>query len=207
MSSRILREPGPGRAEPVVWPSLTAPQPAPAPEPSADKASDPAEALDRRLQEAHRSGYREGEAAGRAQLAPVLEQLARSIEALASLRPLLRKKAESDTVQLALAVARRILHRELTVDPEALEGLVRAAFEKLQGQEICRVRLWPGHETAVREWLDRLGAPQTVEIISDRSRQPGDVVFETARGALDASVESQLAEIEHGLADRLRRKP
>jgi flagellar biosynthesis/type III secretory pathway protein FliH len=31
-------------------------------------------------------------------------------------------------------------------------------------------------------------------------------VFETARGNLDASVESQLGEIERGLADILRRQ-
>jgi flagellar assembly protein FliH len=166
-----------------------------------------AEELDRRLREAHQAGYREGEAAGRAQLAPVLEQLARSIESLVSLRPALRKEAEVDVVRLALAVARRILRRELTVDPEAVEGLVRAAFEKLQGQEICRVRLWPEHEAAVRSCLHRLGAPPTIELVADRSRRPGDVVFETTRGVLDASTESQLEEIERGLADRLRRRP
>jgi hypothetical protein len=31
-------------------------------------------------------------------------------------------------------------------------------------------------------------------------------VFETVRGELDASVETQLDEIEHGLADRIRRR-
>ncbi len=39
-----------------------------------------------------------------------------------------------------------------------------------------------------------------------RRREPGAVVFETERGNLDASVESQLQEIERGLADRLRRQ-
>jgi flagellar biosynthesis/type III secretory pathway protein FliH len=32
-------------------------------------------------------------------------------------------------------------------------------------------------------------------------------VFETAHGNLDASIESQLQEIERGLADRLHRPP
>ena len=41
----------------------------------------------------------------------------------------------------------------------------------------------------------------------DGSRDPGVVVFETDRGNLDASVESQLGEIERGLADSLRRRP
>ncbi len=42
-------------------------------------------------------------------------------------------------------------------------------------------------------------------MIADPSRQPGDVVFETERGNLDASVDSQLLEIERGLTDRLRK--
>ena len=44
---------------------------------------------------------------------------------------------------LALAIARRILHRELTVAPEALLGLVKAALEKIGGREIHRVRVSP----------------------------------------------------------------
>jgi flagellar biosynthesis/type III secretory pathway protein FliH len=46
-----------------------------------------------------------------------------------------------------------------------------------------------------------------VELIADSSLQCGDVLFETAHGNLDASLESQLGEIERGLADRLRRLP
>ena len=42
--------------------------------------------------------------------------------------------------------------------------------------------------------------------IPDPSREVGSIVFETQRGDLDASVESQLNEIERGLADRLRRQ-
>ena len=34
----------------------------------------------------------------------------------------------------------------------------------------------------------------------------GAVIFETPRGNLDAGVESQLQEIERGLADRLRKQ-
>jgi flagellar biosynthesis/type III secretory pathway protein FliH len=42
-----------------------------------------------------------------------------------------------------------------------------------------------------------------IEIASDASLKPGDVIFETAHGQLDASVSTQLREIERGLADRV----
>jgi flagellar biosynthesis/type III secretory pathway protein FliH len=45
----------------------------------------------------------------------------------------------------------------------------------------------------------------SIEVIPDPSRQPGALVFETERGNLDASIETQLLEIERGLTDRLRK--
>ena len=168
-----------------------------------------------RVQQARAAGLREGEASGRnaaaAELRPVFERLGRSIEELAGLRARLRKEAEADLVKLALAVARRVLRRELAIDPEALHGLIVGALEKLQGQEICRVRVHPAHVTQVQAVLQRpagearAGSYAAVEVVPDSSCQPGSIVFETTRGNLDASLESQLQEIERGLADCLRR--
>src|SRR5450756_1756718 len=102
---------------------------------------------EQRASEAHAAGLREGEAAGRqraaAELQPVIDRLARCIEEIGGLRARLRAEAEADLLQLSLAIARRVLRRELAIDPEALHGLVLGALEKLQGQEISRVRVHP----------------------------------------------------------------
>ena len=154
--------------------------------------------------EAYQRGYREGEAAGRSAAQPVLERLAHSIDTIAGLGPRLRKEAEGDLLRLSIVIARRILHRELSVDPEAVSGLIMAALEKLKGHEIQRVRVHPDIEGAMRASLDHFAVARTVPVVVDGSREPGDVVFETERGSLDASVETQLEEIGRGLADRLR---
>ena len=164
--------------------------------------------VDQRLHEAHAAGVREGEAAGKgraaAELQPVIERLSRSIEETAGLRARLRREAEADLVRLALAIARRILRRELSIDPDALHGLVLAALDKLQSQEICRVRVHPAQASLVSACLGQVRSASPVEVIADPSAEPGAVIFETDRGNLDASLESQLKEIERGLADRLR---
>jgi flagellar assembly protein FliH len=161
-----------------------------------------------RIQAAHAAGVREGEVSGRqqatAELQPVLGRLARSIEEMGGLRARFRREAEADLIALSLAIARRVLRRELNVDPEALHGLVLAALEKLQAQEIRRVKVHPSHVAIVAACLQQAGG-SAVEVVPDASREPGAVVFETQRGNLDASVESQLREIERGLADRMRR--
>jgi flagellar assembly protein FliH len=160
---------------------------------------------EQRIRAARSAGFTEGEATGRtraaAELKPVLERLARSIEEVGQLRARLRREAEADMLRLAMAIARRVLRREMAVDPDAMHGLVLGALEKLQTQEICRVRVHPSHAAQLRGWLQ----DKSVEVAADAGCEPGDVIFETERGNLDASVDSQLHEIERGLADRLRR--
>ena len=45
-----------------------------------------------------------------------------------------------------------------------------------------------------------------IELVPDGTQQRGGAVFETSRGLLDASIETQLQEIERGLADQLQRR-
>ncbi|HWB86791.1 MAG TPA: FliH/SctL family protein [Bryobacteraceae bacterium] len=212
MSSRILRPGEQSPASPVVWKKIGAAG-------GTDSAAVPVELqaakaewerqCERKVIEARAAGQREGEATGRsraaAELQPIIDRLSRSIEDLAQWRPKLRREAESDMIRLSLAIARRILRRELVVDPDAMHGLVLGALDKLQSQEICRVRVHPSHAAVVSACLRQMANGSTVEVISDGSRELGGVVFETQRGNLDASVESQLQEIERGLADRLNR--
>lgn len=156
-------------------------------------------------QEAFQKGLRQGEAEGRqqalAQLDAELQRLGRTIAEMAGLRQIIRREAEEELVRLSLAIARRILHRELTVDPEALTGLVKAALEKLDLRDTFRVRTHPDHADAVARCLAQIGAPQKIEVVPDTSLEKGSVIFETSRGSLDASAETQLAEIQRGLAD------
>src|SRR5258708_5967365 len=82
-------------------------------------------------------------------------------------RSRLYRQAEVDAVRLSIAIARRVLRRELTVDPAAIQGLVTAALEKLQSQEPCRVRMHPDHLPALRVAIDRMGMSAKVEIVPD----------------------------------------
>ena len=163
-----------------------------------------------RVREARAAGLREGEAAAHnraaAELKQTLDRVAQSIQDLAGCRARLRHEAEADLVRLALEIARRVVRREIAVDPDALRGLVTAALEKLQGQDISRVKVHPSHAALLAACLKQGAGGNTVEVVADSSREPGTVIFETARGNLDASVDAQLQEIERGLVDRLRKQ-
>ena len=209
-SSRILRDAELSGVAPMAWRGSITPAPAPhpaqAPAVNAGAAEYPQQ--DDAQKESYQRGFSEGRNIGHeqaaAELQPVMDRLSRSLAELASIRPRVRKAAESDLLKLAIAVARRVLHRELTLDPGSIEGLIRVALEKLESRELCRVRVHPDQEPVIRTLLARFSAAP-VELIPDPALQCGDVLFETAHGTLDGSIEAQLQEIERGFADRLGR--
>lgn len=221
-SSRVLREAEQDVVTPITWRAAAftlSPKErtnsiikeVPAQQSASERDPDGQQENDRIQQEAYQRGFAEGKTVGReqaaAELQSVLDQMGRSLATLSSLRSRIRGDAESDLLKLAISIARRVLHRELTLDPESMEGLIRVALDKLQSRELYRVRVHPDQEQPIRKSLERFSNSQKVELITDPSLQCGDVIFETAHGNLDASIESQLREIERGLADRLRRLP
>ena len=109
-------------------------------------------------------------------------------------------------MKLALAVARRVLYREISADPEAILGLVKAAFGKLNARETHRLRVSPADAAAIQEHRARIQLPPGLEVAADGSLNPGSAIFETSRGDLDASVDTQLSEIERGFTDIMRRR-
>jgi flagellar assembly protein FliH len=161
------------------------------------------------LEQARREGFAAGVAAGRREAEeqgrPAIDGLARNLAELARFREAIREEATHDLVRLAVSIAARVIHREVALDPDALTGLVRTAFLKVQSREIQRVRMHPGMEPLVRKSLEQSGSPKNLLLAGDPSLNPGEVFLETSQGILDSSVDTQLREIERGLIDRLER--
>jgi flagellar assembly protein FliH len=159
----------------------------------------------RHVQEALASGRRDGDESARQvfekQLEIELSKLRQMIRDLAAAGPKLRHQTEEDLVRLSVAIARRILHRELTIDPDALTGLVKAAFERLDQREIHQLRTDPGSLTTVRKLVEGLDLARAIKVIADPSLRAGSLLLETTRGQLDASIETQLNEIQRGFID------
>jgi flagellar assembly protein FliH len=197
--------------ESIVWRSLDQPDsggpgrrraetPAPA---EIDRSPEEASRIQAQMREARAAGLAEGKKAAAAEIEPVVERLSRGIAELTVCRSRLRKQAEDDLVKLALAIAKRILRRELSIDPDALKGVVAAALERIQARDVCTVHAHPDDAPAIERHIHALGV--STQILPDKSLRRGDLLIDTSRGTLDASLDTQLAEIERGLTDRLSR--
>jgi flagellar assembly protein FliH len=213
-TSRVLRGDDQTAVTPIWWRETGTPPQGVARDPKAAmagdrRATDSSSERERLEREGFQRGFAEGTATGKQQamgeMQPVIDRMGRTLGELSTLRSRIHKDAERDLLKLSITIARRILHRELTIDPESVEGLIKVALEKLQSRDLNRVRVHPGQAAAIRASLDRFSNSQKIELVADASLQIGDVLFETAHGTLDASLESQLKEIDRGFADRLQR--
>lgn len=212
-TSKILQPDDGSTVSPIWWRDTSQPKPKPAQkaaaEAEAEKPVFPPEERERIEREAYQRGFSEGKSLGKEQTAAevhaVIERLSRSISDISALRPRMRREAEKDLVKLSIAIARRVLHRELTLDPESIEGLIRVALDRLESRELCTVRVHPDQQDAVRVLLDRFSNSRKIEMIVDKSLRLGDVLLTTEHGTIDASVDAQLSEIERGFADRLEK--
>ena len=170
-----------------------------------------ATAVEHASQQGRAEGQREGELRGReqaaAQVEPVMARLLRTIEDLSATRDAFRREAEEDIVRLALGIARRVVHREVTLDGTVLLGVIRAALDKIGARELHRILVSPADQAAIAAGLESLRLNRRIEVVADANLERGAVLFETVKGSLDASLETQLDEIERGLIDALDRRP
>lgn len=165
-----------------------------------------------REKQAWESGFREGLAKGRAENeASVTQQregLSAAISDFSRERQSYFLRVEGEVVSLALAVVRKILHREAQIDPLSLTGLVRVALEKMSGAQNIRLRV---HPSQLRAWQDyflgRTDVPVVPDCIADTSLDVNQCRIETDHGITDLHIETQLKEIEQGLFDLLAQRP
>jgi flagellar assembly protein FliH len=225
MSCKLLTKEQSPQVRPISWPALRVVPAVDTTPPELDQArlaladaSAETSKLHQRVEELENAlesrellgfekGLAEGQNKGRQesaeQLRPVLERMSRAIADAAMLRPRLRMESEADLVRLCTAIAHRILKRELHMDPLALEGIVQAALARAGAVEVFRVRAHPAHAGEIRTHLSKLGVPESVRVEALTSLDEGDLLIETSAGEIDASVNTQIAEVERGLTTRV----
>jgi flagellar assembly protein FliH len=116
-------------------------------------------------------------------------------------------RVESDVVQLALAIATKILHREAQVDPMLVAALVRVAIDKLHDGSSVSVRVAPAEAGKWRVFLAHPLNGSTIEIVEDGHLGPADCILETELGSANFSIEAQMKEVEQGFFDLLAQRP
>jgi flagellar biosynthesis/type III secretory pathway protein FliH len=170
-----------------------------------------ADELKRSFEQGRAQGFDEGRATEHEALAATVkakealgvEQASRLLESFHAERDRYFQAVEHEVVNLALAVAARVLRREAQMDPLLLSGAVRVALGQLSASTEVRLRV----PSADRElWTDAIThlpnlAPRPIVVAGDDMRV-GECALETELGSVDLGIAAQLAEIARGFFDR-----
>lgn len=172
------------------------------------RASETAEHEAQLCAQARQEGQAEGRRAFEEQLARERESVAAALAQFTRDRATYFQKVEGEVVQLALSIARKILHREAQLDPLLLAGIVRVALEKIDGATGVVLRVHPQNSADWHRYLTtRLQPADLPQIVEDPSQPLDRCVLETSMGTAMLGIEGQLKEIEQGLMDLLAARP
>ncbi len=165
-----------------------------------------------REQAAERRGEERGEAAARGrfdtEVSAMRDSLGNALREFIRERGEYYQQVEREVVQLALSIARQVIHREAQVDPLLLAGIVRVALEKIESRTGVVVKVHPSHIADWRSYFaHHLQHGEIPELIEDTSLDRTQCEVRTALGTADLGLEVQLKEIEHGLMDLLAQRP
>lgn len=165
-----------------------------------------------REQAARLAGQQEAEARANALLASQIDGLRETLQAaladFASERNRYFQQVEHEVVQLALSIARKILHREAQIDPLLLAGMVRVALDKIEGGTAVTLKVHPERAAEWRAYFHgKRPANEVPEVMEDPALDQDRCQVQTAMGTTELGVEIQLKEIEQGLFDLIAQRP
>jgi flagellar assembly protein FliH len=145
------------------------------------------------------AGERAGVEAGARRADAMLRRVAQTIDELAQLRGTIVRDTEHQMVQLALALARRVVLRELTLDPDLVAALAHVAVERLGDQAPATIRMHPEDFATVAAHRGAQWEGTQVSVLPDAAVPRGGCVVESDFGLIDASVDAQFAELSRAL--------
>lgn len=153
---------------------------------------------------ARNAGFETGREAGRSTAEQEMNEMLVTMRGLIDMARAERHKiiesAEPEMVKLAMGIAERIVHKQVSVDRDVVVEMTKAAIARLLEREVVTVRVNPSDLERIREHREEmlaLGDVKHMRIIEDQRVDLGGVIVETDSGAVDAKIATQLEEARH----------
>ena len=172
--------------------------------------------LDGAAAQGHEQGYQAGldagRRAGREEAIAAFEEQLKSTEQVWTnmlkdfheAREALLTESRLAVIELAVAIAQRVVHRAIQLDATIVEDQMRDMLRLVAAPATLIVRIHPDDEELVREAIpiirSELPGGIHVRLVTDSSMSRGSCIARTLGGAsIDASLETQLDRIVHDL--------
>jgi len=160
---------------------------------------------------ARAQGYDEGRCAGHeqgaAEISSAASALGEAVQGIEALHAEVVEAVEADAIELALALAGKILAGAFQARPELVVEVVQGALRRISDRRTITVLVNPADLEAVRAAIGELTAQgsgvELCDVQSDERVGVGSTIVRTAEGEVDASVHTQLERAREVLSTTL----
>jgi flagellar assembly protein FliH len=157
-------------------------------------------------------GSADGEKAGfehaSGKLAPLLDSLRNALLQLKNIRAETYHHIEKEVVELALAIARKVVCREIQMDPEVVVCVARQALARIDDPGKIKIKMSPADLQFLNESRYRLseliGNIDNVSLEAEENIHSGGCIIETNLGEIDARIENQIQAVEETFRSAIR---
>lgn len=158
------------------------------------------------LEKIKRSSYEEGFRKGRdhehQQISQLVGALKRIVSALEAKKETMVEQIEREITKIVIAVARKIVRKEIDQDPDVVVRVAREALERVMDAQSITVRVNPLDWEKLKEIqpeLLSLSSGQSLHIEKDKTIERGGSIVETGNGIIDARIEQQIESLSQAL--------
>jgi flagellar assembly protein FliH len=158
---------------------------------------------------AREEGLAEGLAEARALVAPALEAVAEAERQIRAREGEFLRAAERSAVELALAIAEKVVGAAVSTRPETVLDVVGGALLRTESRHRLVIEVNPDDLELVSESAEglaaRLGGVQRLDVVAERRVERGGCIVRTEEGEIDARIGSQLERLAELLTEAGRR--
>ncbi|WMJ24249.1 FliH/SctL family protein [Paludicola sp. MB14-C6] len=158
-------------------------------------------------EEGFQKGYQDGLAQAQAEMQQLLTFSENMVEGIDSGIQDMLKKYEEELYLLAFSIAKMIIKKELELSSDALKSIVENAALQCKNQGSLRInisvnnyKMFMSKECDIINRMNNIS--DDIKFIADPNMSDTDCVIETPIGVIDASVDTQLDNINMGLIHR-----
>ena len=168
-----------------------------------------AQAYQKGLAEGIQQGLKDGEQKGlelaSRQIEPLIAGIKQAVNKLTALGEETYQQIETEVVELALAIARKVICREVSMDKETVVCVAREALAKVEDPGKIKIKMNPADLRFINETKYQLAnlidGVNSVTIEAEENIQSGGCVIETDLGEIDARIEKQLQAVEESFRE------
>ncbi len=166
------------------------------------------EILEAAREEGYNKGIVQGQETGLKEVDSIIEE-AKEIKENALLeKKAMAKSLENEIVELVISCVKKVLNYELEREHSLLLNLVEKGIEKCTYTDSLIIRVSTNDHEIVNSSKNKIymmtEGIDTIEVKKDPALETGSIIIETTSGTVDASIQTQIAQIEQTFHDILK---